>query len=91
MYACITGPHCGKCYPTTVFRTLPANSNPELIEKQDGMPANFQMPVSLFLFMYDFFITLPADSTPELIEKQARMPANFKTFSDNLSTQLASI
>ena len=37
-------PHWGKCHHTSMVPTLPADSNPEIIEKQDGMPANFQIP-----------------------------------------------
>ena len=58
--------------------TLPVDSTPELIEKQGGTPANFQMSVPSCLFTLVWFVTLPAGSTPEFINKQVEMPANFQ-------------
>ena len=47
------------------FHIPPQNSS----QKQDEMPANFQMTVSLFLLMQLLFLTLPVDSTLELVGK----------------------
>ena len=35
--------HWGKFYHTVICRTLPADPNPESIEKQGGTLANFQI------------------------------------------------
>ena len=51
--------------------SLPADSNPELNEKQDRMPA-------IFVSGRHVVCILPADSNPELIKTQDGMPANFQ-------------
>ena len=87
MHACSKGAHRGKCYYTIVSRAPPANFNPEFLGKQDGVPAFFQMPVSVFVlvpvpsfvFSYGLCVTLPVDTTLECIEERHGMPANFQT------------